>query len=701
MTIHMNIDAEDDPRAAKLDASRHVLNIKNVDAGKRKQVRENVSLDLKEEIKHRNKKDGRICIVGELPRSKQGLGRAPMILGAVLMIFALNVAQLAFLGQKEGGEALALASEAFTSLKVGGGAFLSGEEGAPSVLFADAQASFEMAENMGGFLLKHNSEWLPEPEKVQSLRNILDAGELMASIGTHMDNVNLALQELPEEGSLTDYIRTLSETEIEPALNELKQVLTHLNDVDLTGTGYSQTFIEYRGKLEELNEITSLWMDVKEPLLTALGDRYPQHYLIMFGNNDEMRTGGPFVGSIAIAQLNDGRLESLDFQDVYQMDNQYFEHVEVPAPELRELTTEWRLRDSLLSPDFPTSAEYARHFLDIYPNAPSVDGVIMVSLSAAQGMLEEVGDLTLPSLPKPLSAEHFPVVLSTFVEAKTFGETTPKVILGEVIDAFLGKITDQATRAKLGLRILSESKKEQVLFYHENPQVQELLESVGMAGDMPKLSELEGDYFMPLVTNIGGNKTDRYIETQVHHDSHLFHDGSMVSSARVTRTHGFNEATLGWMKKVMAEYGFYEWNEGLEKILGNTPNRTGMRLYVPEGAQILEVRGDYHRDDLQFYYDKDQDHSYYYLDQTLAPGETRSIELVYSLPWRMNGDFDEYNFRLFKQPGLKGVTFEKTVAAPEDILLSSHPVSTMNREDKDYVIGGDFKTDLELTLLYR
>ena len=174
----------------------------------------------------------------------------------------------------------------------------------------------------------------------------------------------------------------------------------------------------------------------------------------------------------------------------------------------------------------------------------------------------------------------------------------------------------------------------------------------------------------------------------------------MVSSVTVTRTHTFTDSTLAWLKSTLASYGFTAWNPGLEQVLGKDTNHTGIRLYVPEDATILETEGIL-RDEIQFYYDPLEDLSYYYIDQTLAPGQSESFTLHFALPWNFHGDFEEYEFDLFKQPGLKAVTFEKTVTALGDMLLSGYPLATDTVEGMDYVLSGSFQGDLHFNLLYR
>ena len=699
--------------------SGHVLNLRNTDLSKKELIRKTASTDLREEIKaEHQRKSGRICIIGETPRHKQGLGRAPVVLAAFLMVLLLSAGQVLFLGQQKGEEALALAGEALTSLQSASESVISGEPGADSLLFQEAEQLFNEAEAKSAFLINYSTPWLTEPSEVRSLRNLLEAGELMAEVGLHIASARSSLTDLPDEGSLTEFISSVSTTDLEPAAQKITQINTLLEEVDLSGTGYEDQFESYREKLNALTDVFDLWLAAKDPILTALGDRYPQHYLILLMNNDEMRMGGGFIGSFALAEINDGRMTDLDFHDVYEFDNLYYEHIEMPVHELEALSNEWRLRDSNISPDFPESAEHAIRFLDL-EGGPGVDGVIGVNLSAAQSMIEELGSLQLASLPSPLTAETFPVVLSTLVEAKVYGQHSPKDVLGELIDAFIASATSGASgtatatstlelQTRLALTALEETRKKQILFYHRDESVQDLLGSLGLYADLPQLNQLDEaqtDFFMPVFTNIGGNKTDRYMQTDINHATHIFEDGSIANAVTLTRTHTFTSATLAWLKQTAASYGFYNWNSELQRIMGNDKNKTGIRLYFPENSQVVDVSGtpEYpvHRDDLQFYYDTYEDISYYYLDQEVQPGTSQTFTIIYSLPWAHTGEFQEYEFQLFQQPGLKFTSYTKTVTAPDDIMLSSEPLATSSADGTDYIHAAKLQGDLQVKLLYR
>ena len=62
-------------------------------------------------------------------------------------------------------------------------------------------------------------------------------------------------------------------------------------------------------------------------------------------NNDEPRLGVVLLEKIGLVELNDGRLTQLEFHDVYEYDNRFFE-IPLPVHELEGLAENWRLRDS-------------------------------------------------------------------------------------------------------------------------------------------------------------------------------------------------------------------------------------------------------------------------------------------------------------------------------------------------------------------
>lgn len=696
----MNIKLEIGPEILNEETlmSGHVLNLKKVDKGKKDKAHEEVSINLKEEIKARHSSSGRICIVGETPIHKQGLGRIPMIAAAVLTIMLLNMGQVIFLGKSKGKDALASAAQAFGSLKVATESVVGGEAGAENILFGEAENLFADAQEKSKFLLLHHSEWLSEPQEVKSLRALLDAGKLIAEVGQNISDAKTKISNIPETGSLTEFLKEISATNLEPSAENLLEINALLAQVDLGNTDYETKFLEVKEKIKALSAMFQVWVSNKDALLSMLGDRYPQRYLVLLMNNDEMRPGGGFIGSYVILDINDGRIQNYEFNDVYNLDGGYFDQIEMPIHELKSLTNYWRLRDSNISADFPYSAKQAAWFLE-HEGGPGVDGVIGLNLSSAQAFMEETGEIEIPSLTKPITSESLPTILSVMVESKTYGAATPKQVLSELVSAFMEKMKNQEIAGKIFSRALLEASKKQILAYHKYPEVQSLISNFDFDGALPDMTQINGDYLLTVFTNIGANKTDRYTNTKITSDTEILSDGGVVGTLSISRKHTFTEQTLSWIKNIGADYGFYKWTSGLEKILGNDINKAGIRIYLPEGSQILESSG-LMRDDIQFYYDTVLKVTYFYAELDTAPGQTSNLTISYSLPWKFSGDFKEYNFKLLKQPGMKNLVFEKTFTAGDKTLLSSYPLPSSTLESTDYYFKNNLENDLDFKVLY-
>ncbi|KKS31072.1 MAG: hypothetical protein UU94_C0019G0001, partial [Candidatus Collierbacteria bacterium GW2011_GWB2_42_12] len=95
-----------------------------------------------------------------------------------------------------------------------------------------------------------------------------------------------------------------------------------------------------------------------------LGINKPVSYLILLGNDAEMRANGGFAGSYAKLIANYPKFE-LSFQDIYVPNGQLKGYVTPPAP-IQEAFKHgsWELANADWEPDFPTTATTLRWFME-------------------------------------------------------------------------------------------------------------------------------------------------------------------------------------------------------------------------------------------------------------------------------------------------------------------------------------------------
>ncbi|HLB51095.1 MAG TPA: hypothetical protein VJL38_02890, partial [Patescibacteria group bacterium] len=188
-----------------------------------------------------------------------------------------------------------------------------------------------------------------------------------------------------------------------------------------------------------------------------------------------------------------------------------------------------------------------------------------------------------------------------------------------------------------------------------------------------------GDYVSVVNTNINGYKTDGVVDETITHTAAVQDDGSIIDTLTVTRTHTGGVTGKEWWDKVNADY---------------------MRVYVPQGAQLLSVEGhtreftdtplDY--DALGFERDRDvmREESQMTIDDRtgtriyeeegktvfanwvyVSPQETATITYTYRLPFTValsQGDetlFAPYSVVYQKQSGSRGSTIHGRIQLPK------------------------------------
>lgn len=407
-------------------------------------------------------------------------------------------------------------------------------------------------------------------------------------------------------------------------------------------------------------------------IMNMLGDRYPHRYMVLFQNNTESRPTGGFIGSFLIIDVNDGYITKADFHDVYDFDGQLNEHI--PAPEeISELTTNWRLRDSNYSPDFEVSAKKAMWFLE-KEGGPGVDTVVAINQSLLADLLTITGPIDIEGLDAPLSSTNYNTILTYIIESKLEGETTPKKVLDRVIPAMQEKLSDETLFKNILAVIQKEVKHKNVLAYSKNIHTQRFFEEAGVSG---KITQTQGDedYFTLNAINIGGNKSDLYMNTSIIHDTFIQKDGTVNNVASIKREHTWNPNAIITWKDHLDPFGYSDLPEWLQNILGRGNNKSVMKVFVPAGSELTDVIG-IEKEQVSVGFDEILNKTYFYFTVEVAPQSESQITLTYSLPFTLDlSTADEYRLTVQKQPGaIRDVRFTKRLNSdPRVINFRTYP----------------------------
>lgn len=215
------------------------------------------------------------------------------------------------------------------------------------------------------------------------------------------------------------------------------------------------------------------------------GFRKKQTYLVLLQNSMELRPTGGFIGSLLVLTFVDGKVESMDVQDVYTADGQLKGHVDPPLP-IREIIGQehWYLRDSNWDPDFAVSGAAAAWFYE-KELGQSVDGVIAVSLPMVTQLLRVTGPIELLDFNERISESNFFAKSLLYTETDFFpGSTQKKDFLGALISAVLTRVTTDASLSAGGLlSVLTQSIQSRDLqFYFPDAELESLVSQWGWNG---------------------------------------------------------------------------------------------------------------------------------------------------------------------------------------------------------------------------
>lgn len=504
-------------------------------------------------------------------------------------------------------------------------------------------------------------------------RNFLAAGQSAAALGEHLSLAMNALFSGSEK--LGDSLKTFNEesemAEIEA--EKLQNILFKIKSESLPDK-YVDQFLALRDSSTRLVKVLQEITEATDKLQNFLGVSRDKRYLLVFENNAEMRGGGGFLGSYALVDFKDGKINNLEVPGggSYDTEAGLKNFVKSPYP-LRLVNARWYFWDSNWFPDWPSSAENIKWFYE-KSDGPTVDGVIAFTPAVIEGLLRVVGPIDLrDQYGVVIDADNFFDVTQkiaekdNLVKAKQLEKTAflpadkvaalasssasssvlvvdnkPKKIIGDLAVKILAELPKKLNRENIGslLSLIEESlSQKQVVFYFTNQELQQEVERRNWAG---KIRETAGDYLLVTNSNIAGGKTDRKIDEKISLDSYVLANGQIVNTVRITRLHnGIKREPLYGVRNV-------DW----------------LRVYVPAGSILLSARGFSAPE--AYYFDnpdptweerplitngegagiRDRDSNMLVYQESgktvfanwlmVDPGEEKTVEIKYLLPFRLN-----------------------------------------------------------------
>ncbi|MBP9762257.1 DUF4012 domain-containing protein [Patescibacteria group bacterium] len=516
-----------------------------------------------------------------------------ILIGIALILFSVVIYGAVYLG---GAVSELRSSAQAIRLDVDRRDFIAAEDELPRFLAALDHLSEGVAR------LRPIREWPFVGRDIRTLEHVMDIAQALsegveqtvkaaASFEQVLESVGLVERGL--DGSVISgrEFGSLSPTEKEEILSRFAGLLPELRQArekvklaaslwtDLPAEARSSSIMApiaaYGARLPELTKRADQLISFLDLLLPLVGHPSENRYLIVLQNSDEMRPTGGFLGTIGYLRVKSADIKEMRFDDVYAIDNPVSGvwKEEPPAPLKKYLAaTTWFFRDRNWSPDFPTSAEdmmrtyLAERALAATGTTDYLDGVIAFTPEFFEDILRFTGPVSVDG--KTFTAENFFDQLQYDTEQGFLTQGIPverrKEIVLRLGDALVRRLMTQSTdRLPTLLDLLTDNlTKKNVLFYLRDPRTRSLLDARGWTG---RVAGTSSDYLWVVDANLAALKTDGMMEKRAKYSVDL--------------TTGLATLTLRYHNTVRR----IDWR--------HTRYRDYVRVYVPEGSELMSVSG--------------------------------------------------------------------------------------------------------------
>jgi len=457
-------------------------------------------------------------------------------------------------------------------------------------------------------------------DKVKSRQKLLLAGHELALGNTYLvKGIDEATQEMSDKNMVERL--TILQQHLRGALDSYETALVEIDEVDIKSVpvDYQQSFSDFKmlfaGFVEDMKDLDKVIQSVQ---LVMGGDGF-KRYLIVFQNNFEMRPTGGFIGSYAVVDVQSGKILNIEVppKGSYDFQGQLDVYEKPPLP-LQLINKRWEFQDSNWFPDFETSAKKMSWFFE-HGKKVSVDGVIAINSSVLSRLLKVVGPIENDNYALLLESENALENLEKEIRNyDNYEENNPKEVLSQVLDQILESLQNINPNKLVSLvKEMHEAlSQKEIQLYFNDSYVQNAVKEYGWTGEILATKDNQ-DYLMVVNANIGGEKSDFNIRQTIEHQAVVSEDGSVIDTVVVTRKH------LG---------------QSGEKYFDD-PNINYLRVYVPEGSELLDAGGFVYPDEASF-----QVPPKWYEDDVDLENIEKEESIHLTTGTRVNKEFDKTSF---------------------------------------------------------
>lgn len=490
--------------------------------------------------------------------------------------------------------------------------------------------------------------------------HLVNAGEhglnaaiiLVESIKPYADVLGLKGQGSFVGGTAQQRIETAVRTigKITPKIDEISNELSIVQDeIDQVNPGHYPNIgigKKVHSSLENLRNLTDQSVSLitsAKPLIKilpeVLGEPDEKKYLILFQNDKELRPTGGFITAYSVFRLDSGVVHVETSNDIYSLDATVPNKPAAPKQFVKYLeVNSLNLRDNNISPDFKVSMDNFYKMYKTAGGATKIDGIFAVDTHALVAAMNILGDVSAggmtfttkndPRCDCPQVIYQLEVIADQPVQGTREGR---KDIIGLLMYAIMDKAFSSSPKQYWGplfQTMLTEMNEKHVLFYMNSDQAQKGFEGLNAAG---RIIDFKGDYFHLNEANLGGAKSNLFVNQSVMQDYKLQSDGSIVKTVTVDYKNPFAPS---------------DCNLERGNLCLNATLRDWFRVYVPKGSELVSSQGSEVK--MTSYEELGKTVFEGYL--TVRPQGATKLTFSYKLPFKLGTD-SVLPLLIQKQPG--------------------------------------------------
>lgn len=381
-----------------------------------------------------------------------------------------------------------------------------------------------------------------------------------------------------------------------PELNDLEARISSIDPNELPVNACQRAeYVHLADQLPQLNSYLSKAPQLFDAAMWFAGVDQPRQFLVQTMDTTELRPTGGFTGQYGVLTASGGRVQMTPLHDVGYIDYNpgwsFTAGKRPPSVFDWWPFPNWGLRDSNLSPDFPTTAQLVLQDF-VGENGPAflqlptsqMDGVIALTPTPIAHVLLVTGPLQVPDYGETITAANLvdkihyyqndPTAIakenaicpassdnSPHTKRKCFTQLVAKLVLDRVRHMSLGQLQ------QLAKILLDDVKNKEIQIYLSNPQYEALLANYSYASH---LTTTPGqDSLMIDQANVSVSKATPYINVTMTDNVTLDAKGGATHHLLVT-----------FVNQVGSHF-----------VDGFTTYRDYVRIYVPQQAKLQAANG--------------------------------------------------------------------------------------------------------------